>query len=57
MWLLRIINSFLGIRKKNDLSNDLNNISLFKVIILFLTLNIIFIGIIFFITRLFITNE
>ena len=56
MWLFRIINSFLEIRKKNDLSKDLKDISLFKVIVLFLTLNIIFIGIVFFITRLFITN-
>jgi len=57
MWLLRIINSFLGIRKKNDLSRDLSDISLLKVIVLFLSLNIIFISIIFYITRLFITNE
>ncbi len=36
MWFYRIINSFLGIRKKDELKKDLNNISLFKVILLFL---------------------
>ena len=30
MWFYRIINSFLGIRKKDELKKDLNNISLFK---------------------------
>jgi len=36
MWLYRIISSFLGIRKKEQLSDDLNNISFGKVIFLFI---------------------
>ena len=31
MWFKRIINSFFGIRKKNDLENDLKNVNLFKI--------------------------
>ena len=30
MWFKRIINSFFGIRKKNDLENDLKNVTLFR---------------------------
>ena len=52
MWLYRIISSFFGIRKKNDLSKDLKNLSLKKIIILFLTLNIIFICTVLLITSL-----
>ena len=52
MWLLRIISSFLGIRKKEQLSKDLKNISLMKVIFLFVTLNIVFIVLILIITSL-----
>jgi len=55
MWLYRIISSFFGIRKKNDLSNDLKDISLSKIIILFVVLNIVFIGIVLLITKIFIT--
>ncbi len=48
----RIISSFLGIRKKSELSDDLKNISLFKIILLFITLNIAFISIVLIITSL-----
>ena len=51
MWLNRIISSFFGIRKKSELAKDLQNISFGKVILLFFTLNLIFIGIILIITR------
>ncbi len=51
MWLNRIISSFFGIRKKSELSKDLQNISFGKVILLFFTLNLIFIGIVLIITR------
>ena len=54
MWLTRIISSLFGIRKKNQLSDDLKNISLFKVVILFMVLNIVFISIVIAITNLFI---
>ena len=56
MWFYRIISSFLGIRKKIDLTKDLNGISLKKIIILFITLNIIFICIVLLITRILINN-
>jgi len=52
MWLFRIISSFLGIRKKEDLSNDLKNISFTRIILLFITLNIVFISIVLIITSL-----
>ena len=54
MWLSRIISSLFGIRKKNQLSDDLKNISFFKVIMLFIVLNIVFISIVFAITSFFI---
>ena len=54
MWINRIISSFFGIRKKSDLNNDLNNISLKKIIILFISLNILFIGFVLLITKIFI---
>ncbi len=53
-WLIRIINSFLGIRKKNELENDLANFTITKVIVLFLVLNVLFISIIIFIVNIFI---
>ncbi len=56
MWFYRIISSFLGIRKKNELTKDLNGLSLKKIIILFTSINIIFICIILFITRILINN-
>ena len=56
MWLSRIISSFFGIRKKTELSKDLQNISFAKVILLFFSLNLIFIGIILIITK-FITSS
>ena len=46
MWLYRIISSFLGIRKKEQLSDDLNNISFGKVIFLFISINVVFIGLV-----------
>ena len=53
MWFYRIINSFLGIRKRDELKKDLNNISLFKVILLFLVINLSFISLILVITSFF----
>jgi hypothetical protein len=55
MWLKRLIKSILGVRKKEELENDLKKISITKLFTLFITLNITFIGIIFVITRFFIT--
>ena len=57
MWLHRIINSFLGIRKKDELKNDLNNLNLSKIIIFFLSINIVFISIVMLITKYFLINE
>ena len=57
MWLHRIINSFLGIRKKDELKNDLNNLNLSKIIIFFLSINIVFISIVVLITKYFLINE
>ncbi|MDA9921007.1 DUF2970 domain-containing protein [Gammaproteobacteria bacterium] len=54
MWLKRLTNSFLGIRNKEELENDLKKISILKIITLFLRLNITFIGFVFVITRFFI---
>ncbi len=54
MWISRIISSFFGIRKKSDLKDDLKNISLKKLILLFLVLNILFISIVLLITKIFI---
>ena len=54
MWINRIISSFFGIRKKSDLKDDLNNISLKKLIILFIVLNLMFIGLVILITKLFV---
>ena len=56
MWLYRIISSFFGIRKKIDLSKDLKILSFKKIIILFLTFNIIFICTVLFITSLIIKS-
>ena len=57
MWFFRIINSFLGIRKKDELKNDLNNLNLSKIIIFFLSINIVFISIVVLITKYFLINE
>ena len=54
MWINRIISSFFGIRKKSDLKNDLKNISLKKLILLFVMINVLFISIILLITKIFI---
>ena len=51
MWLKRLTNSFLGIRNKEELENDLKKISIVKIITLFLTLNITFIGFVFVIVQ------
>ena len=47
-----IISSFLGIRKKEQLSDDLNNISFGKVIFLFISINVVFIGLVLIVTTL-----
>jgi hypothetical protein len=57
MWLKRVINSFLGVRTKHELENDLKHLSLFKIITLFIILNITFISILFFITTFFINSD
>ena len=54
MWLKRLTKSILGIRKKEELENDLKQISITKIFTLFIVLNITFIGLIFLITRFFI---
>ncbi|MFL2715678.1 MAG: DUF2970 domain-containing protein [Gammaproteobacteria bacterium] len=54
MWINRIISSFFGIRKKSDLNDDLEGLSLKKLVILFITLNILFIGFVILITKVFI---
>jgi hypothetical protein len=46
MWLKRILSSLMGVRNSKDLENDLGNITIAKFIVLFLTLNIVFIGLI-----------
>ena len=46
MWLKRILASLMGIRTSKDLENDLSNLSISKFIILFLTLNVVFISLI-----------
>ena len=57
MWFFRIINTFLGIRKKDQLKNDLNNLNLSKIIIFFLSINIVFISVVVLITKYFLINE
>ena len=52
MWIKRIISSLLGIRKKADLEEDLKQISISKVIILFILINSVFIFIIITITKI-----
>ncbi len=54
MWINRIISSFFGIRKKSDLNNDLKDISLKKLIALFIVINLFFICLVLFITKIFI---
>lgn len=50
MWLKRILYSLIGVRSKAELENDLKKVTLVKLIILFLALNITFISLIYFIT-------
>jgi len=54
MWFSRIISSFFGIRKKNDLQDDINKLSFKKLLLLFVSLNLIFISIVLLITKIFI---
>jgi len=54
MWLKRVLNSFLGVRTSSELENDLKNLSLIKIITLFIVLNITFIAILYLITSFFI---
>ena len=56
MWFNRIISSFFGIRKKSELSKDLQNISFGKIVLLFFSINLLFICIILIITRLITSN-
>jgi len=46
MWFKRILASLMGVRTSKDLENDLSNITIRKFIILFLTLNLVFISLI-----------
>ena len=46
MWFKRILASLMGVRSSSDLENDLSNLSIPKFIILFLTLNAVFISLI-----------
>tara|TARA_E500000081_G_C6050160_1_gene313260 strand:+ start:521 stop:715 length:195 start_codon:yes stop_codon:yes gene_type:complete len=53
MWLRRIASSLLGIKTKTDLEKDLKSISVKKAMLLFVSLNITFIALIFTITSFF----
>jgi hypothetical protein len=53
MWLRRIASSLLGIKTKTDLEKDLKSISVKKAMLLFVSLNITFIALIFAITSFF----
>ena len=44
MWFKRILASLMGVRTSKDLQSDLNNLTVSKFIMLFLTLNTVFIG-------------
>jgi len=44
MWVKRILASLMGVRSSKDLADDLNNFSIPKFIILFITLNVVFIA-------------
>ena len=57
MWLKRVIHSFLGVRNKLELENDLKGLSLFKIITLFIVLNITFIGFLMLITMFFLESN
>ena len=52
MWFKRILASIIGVRTSKDLENDLNNLTVSKFIMLFLTLNIVFIGFIILVINL-----
>ncbi len=54
MWFSRIISSFFGIRKKNDLQKDLQKISLGRLVFLFLVINVLFVSFVIIITKFFI---
>ena len=57
MWLKRVLNSFLGVRTSSELESDLKNLSLIKIITLFIVLNITFIVILYLITSFFINQN
>ena len=57
MWLKRIASSLLGIKTEIELEKDLKNISVKKAMLLFVLLNISFMGIIFIIITFFIPNK
>tara|TARA_B100000678_G_scaffold181852_1_gene151904 strand:+ start:615 stop:782 length:168 start_codon:yes stop_codon:yes gene_type:complete len=46
MWFKRILTAFMGIRKEKDLSKDLSNLTLKKIITLVIAINVVFISII-----------
>ncbi len=52
MWLRRIIASLLGVRTSKDLENDLSNLTIPKFVILFITLNVVFISLIILVINL-----
>ena len=52
MWFKRILASIMGVRTSKDLESDLNNLTVSKFIMLFLTLNIVFIGFIILVINL-----
>ena len=57
MWFKRILDSFLGVRSKNELENDIKKVTLPKLIVLFLAINITFIGLIYFVQSLMSKNH
>ena len=52
MWLKRIMSSLMGVRSSKDLEDDLKKLTLSKFIILFLTLNIVFVSFIILVINL-----
>jgi hypothetical protein len=46
MWFKRILALLMGVRTSKDLENDLSNLTIPKFIILFITLNVVFISLI-----------
>ena len=52
MWFKRILASLMGVRTSKDLENDLSNLTIPKFIILFITLNVVFISLIILVINL-----